>query len=261
LSGNYQATLTRASDKSTKHTGKAPDLPVLPGEEMGIRVLVVDGQALVRRGIETVLRLAPDMDVVGYASSSSYAVEKACALRPDVIVIDIHMPDRSGLDTIRTIRERCPDANILVLTQQSDPEEAIQALQAGAVGFVFKDIPPEHLHAAIRHLAGGRAMLNPTVAKHILNHMAAQSTNGAGQGREPEVDRHIRTKGLTGREIEILNCLSRGMIDREIGAKLFLSEATIKTHLKAIYRKLGARNRAQAAAVGVVSGLVPHTSS
>ena len=255
MSGNYQATLTRASDKSTKHTGKAPDLPVLPGEEMGIRVLVVDGQALVRRGIETVLRLAPDMDVVGYASSSSYAVEKACALRPDVIVIDIHMPDRSGLDTIRTIRERCPDANILVLTQQSEAEEAIQALEAGAVGFVFKDITPEHLHAAIRHLAGGRAMLNPTVARHILDHMAARNTNGA------KAERNVQTRGLTKREIEILNCLSRGMIDREIGAKLFLSEATIKTHLKAIYRKLGARNRAQAAAVGVVSGLVPHTSS
>ena len=228
---------------------------------MGIRVLVVDGQALVRRGIETVLRLAPDMEVVGYASSSSYAVEKACALRPDVIVIDIHMPDRSGLDTIRMIRERCPGTSILVLTQQADPEEAIKALEAGAMGFVFKDISPEHLQAAIRHLAGGRAMLNPTVARHILNRIAARSTNGERVGRDGEVGREIKTKGLTGREIEILGCLSQGMIDREIGAKLFLSEATIKTHLKAIYHKLGARNRAQAAAVAVVSGLVPHISS
>ncbi len=222
---------------------------------MGIRVLIVDNQALVRRGIEAVLRQAPDMEVVGYASTCSDAIEKACELRPDVIVIDIHIPDRNGQDIIRTIRERCPDTNTLVLTQQADPEEAIKALEAGAAGFVFKDIAPENLQAAVRHLASGRAMLNPTVARHILNRIAARSADGM------HVDRGVRTKGLTNREIEIVNCLSSGMIDREIAAKLFLSEATIKTHLKAIYRKLGARNRAQAAAVAAVSGLVPHLSS
>jgi DNA-binding NarL/FixJ family response regulator len=218
---------------------------------MGIRVLIVDNHALVRRGIEAVLRQAPDMEVVGYASSYSEAVEKACELRPGVIVIDIHMPDRHGLDIIRTIRERCPDTNMLVLTQEADPEEAIKALEAGAAGFVFKDIAPEHLQAAVRHLASGRAMLNPTVARHILNRIAATSSDGMQAGRG------VQTKGLSDREIEIVICLSSGMIDREIAAKLFLSEATVKTHLKAIYRKLGVRNRAQAAAVATFSGLVP----
>jgi DNA-binding NarL/FixJ family response regulator len=222
---------------------------------MGIRVLIVDHQALVRRGIEAVLRQAPDMEVVGDAFSCSDAVEKACELRPDVIVIDIHIPDRNGQDPIRTIHERCPTANILVLTQQADPEEAIKALEAGAAGFVFKDIAPEHLQAAVRHLSSGEAMLNPTVARYILNRIHAR--NGNGNQR----DRYIRTERLTQRELEILSHLAVGMRDREIAAKLFLAEATVKTYLKAIYRKLGARNRAQAAAVAASSGFVPHSSS
>ena len=234
------------------HTGQTPDSPVLPEGEMGIRVLVVDGHALVRRGIETVLRLAPDMEVVGYASNGSYAVQKACALRPDVLVIDIHMPDRNGLDTIRVIHERCPGTSTLVLTQQADPDEAIQALEAGATGFVYKDIAPEHLQAGVRQLASGGAMLNPTVARHMPKHMASKTTNGE------EPNRNGRMKGLTERETEVLSCLSRAMSDREIAASLFLSESTIKTHLKAIYRKLRARNRVQAAVVATVSGLGPH---
>ena len=218
---------------------------------MGIRVLIVDNQALVRRGIEAVLRQAPDIEVVGYAWSSSYAVEKACELRPDVVVIDIRMPDGAGYDTIRMICERCPSTSILVLTQESDPEEAIKAVEAGAAGLIYKDIAPEHLRSAVRHLANGRAMLNPALARYILNRLALKRAN------DKQADRAGQTKGLTKREIEIVSCLPSGMIDREIAAKLFLSEATIKTHLKAIYRKLGARNRAQAAAVAVVSGLVP----
>ena len=222
---------------------------------MGIRVLIVDNQALVRRGIEAVLRQAPDIEVVGYAWSSSYAVEKACELRPDVVVIDIRMPDGAGYDTIRMICERCPSTSILVLTQESDPEEAIKAVEAGAAGLIYKDIAPEHLRSAVRHLANGRAMLNPALARYILNRLALKRAN------DKQADRAGQTKGLTKREIEIVSCLPSGMIDREIAAKLFLSEATIKTHLKAIYRKLGARNRAQAAAVAAVSGLVPHASS
>ena len=221
---------------------------------MGIRVLIVDTQALVRRGIEAVLRQAPDIEVVGYAWSSSYAVEKACELRPDVVVIDVRMPDGAGLDTIRMICERCPSTSILVLTQESDPEEAIKTVEAGAAGLIYKDIAPEHLQSAVRHLASGRAMLNPALAKYILNRLALKRAN------DKQLDRAGQTKGLTKREIEIVSCLPSGMIDREIAAKLFLSEATIKTHLKAIYRKLGARNRAQAAAVAAVSGLVPHAS-
>ena len=222
---------------------------------MGIRVLIVDNQALVRRGIEAVLRQAPDIEVVGYAWSSSYAVEKACELRPDVVVMDIRMLDGTGPDTIRMICERCPSTSILVLTQEADPEDAIKALEAGAAGLVYKDIAPEHLQSAIRHLASGRAMLNPSLARYLLNRIASKSANGK------QLSRAVQTKRLTHREIEIVSCVSTGMIDREIAARLFLSEATIKTHLKAIYRKLGARNRAQAAAVAVCSGFVSHASS
>jgi len=217
---------------------------------MGIRVLIVDNQALVRRGVAELLRLSRDIETVSQASGKQQAVQTAREQRPDVVIIEPQMPDGDGLATIKSLRQQCPDASILVLTQKEDPEEAIRTLEAGAVGYVLKDIEPEHLLSAIHHVASGRAMLNPKVARHILARLA--SSNGVSPSE------NLRGRGLTEREIEVLAQLANGLTDREIASRLFLSQATVKTHLKSVFRKLGARNRAQAAAVAAVSGLTFH---
>jgi DNA-binding NarL/FixJ family response regulator len=218
---------------------------------MGICILLVDSQNVVRHGIAELLRQSKDIDAVWQAPGSRQAVQISQQRRPHVVIIETQMPDGEGLATIQALRKHCPEANILVLTQQEDPDAAVRALEAGAVGYVLKDIEPEHLLSAIRHVASGRAMLNPRVARHILARLT--SANGSSH------DEVLRQRGLTDREIEILTLLACGLTDREIASRLFLSEATVKTHLKAVFRKLGARNRAQAAAIAAVSGLIPHT--
>jgi len=220
---------------------------------MGIRVLIVDSQPLIRSGVAGLLRQTPGIDTVLQASSARQAVEVARAQHPDVVVIEPQMPDGDGPGTIRAIREDCPQTNILVLTQQEDPAEAMRALEAGAVGYVLKDIEPEHLLSAVRRVASGQAMLNPKIARHMVGRLAAPNSQSP--------DDTLRHQGLTAREIQILSLLAGGLSDREVARRLYLSEATVKTHLKAIYRKLRVRNRAQAAAVAAISGLVPRPSS
>ncbi|MDR7612957.1 MAG: response regulator transcription factor [Armatimonadota bacterium] len=214
---------------------------------MGIRLLIVDSQPLIRSGVAELLRRAPDISVIGQAASAREAVRLACAERPDVVVIEPFTPDDDGVEAIRTIHARCPGANVLVLTQREDPEEAVRALEAGAVGYVLKDIEPEHLLSAVRRVASGQAMLNPRIARHLVARL------GSGNGAGPPSP---RASGLTEREVEILRLVASGLSDREIGKRLFLSEATVKTHLKATYRKLRVRNRAQAAVLAALAGLL-----
>lgn len=216
---------------------------------MSIRVLIADHQPLIRQGIAGLLRQAGDMDVVDQASSGKEAVEKAYRLMPDVVLIDVGMPTLDGLDAIRAISQRLPQTNLLVLTEVDDPVEAVKAIQAGAVGYVLKDIEPPHLLSAIRNVASGKTMLNPKLARHMIARLA--TGNGA-----PAARGDTRIKELSGREVEVLIALPRGMSDREIARSLFLSEATVKSHLKTIYRKLAVRNRTQAAALAALEGLI-----
>jgi DNA-binding NarL/FixJ family response regulator len=219
---------------------------------VAIRVLVVDNQVLVRRGTTALLRHAPDLEVVGQAGSGREAVEVSCREHPHVVIIEPQLPDGDGLDTIRAIRRECPEANVLVLAQREDPDQAVRAFEAGAVGYILKDIEPEHLLTAVRHVASGKAMLNPRVARHILDRLATGGGRTANGGL-------LRAKGVTNRELDVLTLVANGMSDREIAGRLYLSEATIKTHLKSVYRKLAARNRAQAAAIAALVGLVHRT--
>lgn len=156
------------------------------------------------------------------------------------------MPGAEGLDAIRAIRQRCPQANILVLTQDANPDNAVMALEAGAVGYVLKDIDPRNLIKAIHDVAEGRSMLNPWIARYIVERLAA--LNGEVQLAIPELDK------LSNRQREILAALGRGMSDGEIARSLFLSKNTVKTHIKTIYRKLGVRNRAHAATLAALFG-------
>ncbi len=231
---------------------------------MPIRVLLVEGQTLLRHGMKLILQSARDIEVVAEAADGGEAVDRAAALSPDVVLIEPLLPRGDGVEAIRAIRQRCPGARILVLSAQGDQEALGQAAAAGAVGYVLKDISPENLVSAIRAASSGRAILSPTIAKQIVERhfrTGGDDGDGAGDGAVPR-----RDPGLTQHEIEVLRGVARGLSDKEIAAQLFLSESTVKSRLRYVYLKLGLRNRAHAAVFVLKKGLLaaasgPHRSA
>ncbi|MEO1203843.1 MAG: response regulator transcription factor [Pseudomonadota bacterium] len=216
---------------------------------MTIRVAVVDDQALVRGGFAMVLGHQADIDIVAEASTGVEALEVARAHRPDVIVMDIRMPDMDGLEATKRILEEADwPVRILVVTT-FDPDEYIyKALRAGASGFLLKDTPPEDLIAAVRIVADGGALLSPSITRRLINrfadHLATDSKLSS------------RLDQLTGREKEVLMAIARGLNNHEISESLFIGAATVKTHVSSILSKLGVRDRAQAVVFAYESGLV-----
>lgn len=217
-----------------------------------LRVLVVDDQALVRRGFSMVLQSAPDIEVVAEAGTGLEAIAAARAHQPDVILMDIRMPELDGLEATARIladqpRDEDPPVRIIILTT-FDPDEYIyRALKAGASGFVLKDIPPEELVAAVRTVAAGGAMLSPDITRRLIGRFAGQL--GADTGLAERLER------LTTREREVLRSLADGKSNVEIGEALFIGAATVKTHVSSLLSKLGLRDRAQAVVFAYESGL------
>ncbi len=216
---------------------------------MAIRVLLVDDQVIIRQGVKTILNREADIRVVGEADNGSQAVEQTAASNPDLVLMDIVMPGSNGIAATRAIKESHPQSQVLILTAHADQEIFRRAAEAGAAGYVLKDIAPEHLIAAIRAVHSGRTMISPVISKQMLAYFFAMRN-----------DRHISTTarvcGLTLRDLDVLRGLVDGLSDKEIAAKLFLSASTIKTHLRAIYRRLKVRNRAQAVGVAVEKKLL-----
>lgn len=216
---------------------------------MSIRVLVVDDQALVRGGFAMVLGHQDDIDVVGEAGTGLEAVEAARSHRPDVILMDIRMPDMDGLEaTTHIIAEADWPVRVLILTTFDPDEYVYKALRAGASGFVLKDIPPEELIAAVRVVADGGALLSPSITRRLIGRFAEHLA----------VDTKLssRLERLTGREREVLAAIARGLNNTEIAEELFIGAATVKSHVSSILAKLGLRDRAQAVVFAYESGLV-----
>jgi two-component system NarL family response regulator len=220
---------------------------------MPIRVLLVDNQTLLRHGIRLILQSARDIEIIGEAADGNEAVDKAVALSPDIVLIESVLAEGDSIAVIRAIKQRCPSARTLVLSSQGDPEVFRKTAAAGAIGYILKDISPEDLMNAIRATHSGRTILSPTVARRIVRQFshAEESANGNGdrgaiRGQTPEP---------TGKEIEVLSLVARGLSDKEIAAQLFLTESAVKTRLRHIYRKLGLKNRAHAAVFLVERGL------
>jgi DNA-binding NarL/FixJ family response regulator len=206
---------------------------------MTVRVLVADDQSLVRAGFRMLLADEEDLEVVGEASNGLEAVEKATRLRPDVILMDIRMPELDGLEATRRILDNDDRARVLVLTTFDLDEYVYEALRVGASGFVLKDDPPEQLLSAIRIVAAGEALLSPSVTKRVIDRFARLPRQAEPKG----------FRDLTEREVEVFRLIARGLSNAEIGDALFISETTVKTHITHILQKLGLRDRVQAVVV------------
>ncbi len=213
-----------------------------------VRVLIVDDQALVRRGFRMILDAEPEITVVGEAATGFEAVDEAARTSPDVVLMDIRMPGLDGIEATRRITAAGPVPRVVVLTTFDLDEHVLDSIRAGASGFLLKDVPPEELVRAIKVVAAGDALLAPSVTRRVLAKVAATPSLG-GRAAEP-------FESLTDRETEVLRLLARGLSNAEIAGTLFLGETTVKTHVGRVLAKLGVRDRVQAVVAAYESGLV-----
>jgi DNA-binding NarL/FixJ family response regulator len=212
---------------------------------MSVRVLVADDQAMVRAGFRMLLSREQDIEVVAEAGNGLEAVDKAARFRPTVVLMDIRMPDLDGLEATRRILAADDTARILILTTFDLDEYVYEALRAGASGFVLKDDPPEQLLAAVRTVAGGDALLSPTITKRVIK----EFTRIPHRALPRELD------DLTERELEVFRLIARGRSNAEIGQELYISDTTVKTHITHILQKLNLRDRVQAVVLAYQTGL------
>ncbi len=214
---------------------------------MTVRVVVADDEAMVRAGLRLLLDGEPDLEVVGEASDGRSAVAQARSLRPDVVLMDIRMPQLDGLSAAREVLSALPGTAVVVLTTFDEDAAVDEALRAGVSGFLLKMSAPEQLLEAVRRAAAGQAVLDPAVTARVI------AAYGSGPGPGPQAGELAR---LTERETDVLRLVAAGLNNTEIAARLFLGEATVKTHFGRVLAKLGLRDRAQAVAFAYESGLI-----
>ena len=212
-----------------------------------IRVLAADDQRVVREGLVMLLGLLPDVEVVGTAADGEEALAMTAKLRPDVVLMDLRMPRMDGLEATRRLRGSHPEVKVVVLTTYADDRSVIDALRAGALGYLTKDVSATEIQQALQRVTSGQAALDPAVQRHLVEEIADGQSNplepdpawrGAGPRRLPG--------GLTPRETEVLALIAAGLSNAEIAARLVVSEATVKSHVNHLLPKIGARDRAQA---------------
>ncbi|MGY1634511.1 response regulator [Geodermatophilus sp. SYSU D01186] len=215
---------------------------------MTIRVVLVDDQAMVRTGLRMVLAAEPDIEVVGEAADGAAGVRVVTETRPDVVLLDVRMPGVDGLEAARRLAAADLPTRIIVLTTFDEDEYVAAALRAGVSGFLLKVAPPEDLVAAVRTVAAGQGLLDPAVTLRVIESFAAAPS--------PDPERAGALDRLTERETDVLALVAAGLTNAEIAARLYLGEATVKTHVSRVLLKLGLRDRVQAVAFAYESGLV-----
>jgi DNA-binding NarL/FixJ family response regulator len=213
-----------------------------------IRVLIADDQALVRGGFRLILEAQKDIEVVGEAEDGRQALALARELSPDVVLMDIRMPELDGLEATRRLVADGDSPRVLMLTTFGEDEYVYDAMKSGASGFLLKDVRPEQLAEAVRLVAAGDALLAPAITRRLVEEFVRRPPPGSGAPAE--------LSELTERELEVLKLIARGLSNAEIAATLFLSEATVKTHITHVLAKLNLRDRVQAVVLAYESGLV-----
>ncbi len=217
-------------------------------EPTTVRVVVVDDQKLMRDGLTSLLSLQEGIDVVGDAANGQEAVERALALRPDVVLMDVRMPVMDGVLATAQIRRQLPHCQVLMLTTFDDEESIVAALQAGASGYLLKDIPAQHLAQAIHLTHKGIYQLDPSIAGKLIGALVNPQRLGTpGSPSLPTPTTSPPALDLTEREIEVLRLIAQGATNREIADRLVISEGTVKNHVSNILSRLGLRDRTQAA--------------
>ncbi len=216
---------------------------------MSVRVVIADDQELIRTGFRLILAAEPDIEVVGEAATGNQAVTITDELRPNVVLMDIRMPDLDGIEATRRIlsEEQQPATKVLILTTFDLDEYVYDALRAGASGFLLKDVPAHHLVSAVRTVGEGDALLSPGITRRLIEQFA---THRAPAKPPPGIDE------LTPRELEVFRLLATGKTNGEIAAELIVAETTIKTHVTRIFMKLGLRDRVQAVVLAYETGIV-----
>ena len=218
-----------------------------------VRVLTADDQRVVREGLAMLLGLLPDVEVVGTAADGDEALVLAGELRPDVILMDLRMPRVDGVEATRRLRVSHPEIKVVVLTTYADDRSVIEALRAGALGYLTKDAGAEEIQQALHRVVNGQASLDPAVQMHLIEAITTSSP-----APEPsDASAASLPDGLTPREAEVLGLIGAGLSNTEIAAQLFVSEATVKSHVNHMLPKIGARDRAQAVGYAYRHGLVP----
>ena len=215
---------------------------------MPMRILLVDDHILFRKGLANLLNSQPDFDIVGEAGDGFEGVEKAKAIKPDLVLMDVTMPRCSGPEATRLIMREMPDMQIVMLSVSDDDQDLFAAIRAGAMGYLLKSIKPDELFARLRGLAAGEAPINRLMAAKILREFAKSPV-------QPEPRPADWPQEITEREREVLQCVAKGMSNREIGETLNIAENTVKNHVRSILDKLHLANRAQMAAYAVQTGL------
>jgi DNA-binding NarL/FixJ family response regulator len=214
-----------------------------------MRVLIADDQRVVREGLAMVLGLLPDVEVVGSASDGDEAVAMAADLLPDVVLMDLRMPRCDGVEATRQLRERVPEAKVVVLTTYADDRSVLNALRAGARGYLTKDAGGAEIRLALRQVLDNRAVIDPAVQHHVVDAIA---TGSPAQDRRP---RSALPAGLTPREAEVLSLIAAGLSNSEIAEQLVVSEGTVKSHINHLLAKIDARDRVHAVRFAYQHGL------
>ncbi|RIK29207.1 MAG: DNA-binding response regulator [Anaerolineae bacterium] len=210
-----------------------------------MKILLCDDQAVIRDGLEMLLTLEKDMQVIGSASDGAEALELAAQKRPDLILMDLKMPGVNGIEATRQLRAKFPEIKILVLTTYDDDEWLFDAIRAGASGYLLKDTPRQKIIEAIHGTMDGKSFLDPVVAGKLMNQVVSNQKQPAS----------ILAEKLTERELDVLRLLAKGFPNSEIASQLHLSEGTVRNHVSAILEKLGVSDRTQAAVIAIQHGL------
>ncbi|HET9001376.1 MAG TPA: response regulator transcription factor [bacterium] len=213
------------------------------------RIVLADDMAVIRQGVRAMLSAVDDVEIVGEAADGEEAVRLACELKPDAVLIDQDMPRCDGIEATRHLKQAMPDVEIIVMTDRLDEAKALEATEAGATGYILKDIPAPNLAAALRSVCNGRAFFHPEITRKLIDNLGRLI-------REGRTRKNVEPEGLTRRQFDILVELAKGSTYGQIASKFVVTEGTIKTHIHNILRKLGCHNRTQLVAYVLRKGLI-----
>jgi len=216
---------------------------------MTVRVLLADDQRVVREGLATLLGLLDGVEVIGTAADGDEAFRLAAELHPDVVLMDLRMPRCDGVEATRRLRDHDPNIKVLMLTTYADDRSVLDALRAGARGYLTKDAGAEEIHRALEQLTQGHAAIDPAVQHHLLATLTASPAPSTAEPTTQFPD------GLTAREAEVLTLIAQGLSNREIAIRLYINESTVKSHINHLFAKTGVRDRAQAVSYAYRNGL------